>query len=413
MENNAFWPADILIPTGVNMSKWSVVACDQFSSEAGYWARVEETVGESPSTLRLIVPEAYLDRVDTVKSAGDISAQMGAYLGSGLFKTLSDSFIYLERTLSEGEVRRGLVGMLDLEAYDYTPGAKTAVRASERTIVSRLPARIDVRRRAALELPHIMALIDDSACRVIEPLAGKTAGLEPAYDFELMEGGGAIRGWRIDGDSARETVSALGTLAGSGGVQIIIGDGNHSLAAAKAYWDEIKSDIGEAERAHHPARFALVELNNVYDPAIRFEAIHRALFRVDPAAFVSELTRALPPTEPGGNGYALSWYSASGSGALTVAAPSIGEFIEKLQSFLDAYVTDTGCGIDYIHGEDALKALAGERGCVGLELQAMDKSEFFKTVENGAIFPKKSFSIGHARDKRYYLECRAITENGN
>ena len=240
MGSNAFWPADILLPTGIDMSKWSVVACDQFSSEPGYWARVEATVGSSPSALRLIVPEAYLDRVDTQKSAADISARMEAYLGNSLFRTLRDTFVYIERTLSGGEVRRGLVGMLDLEAYDYAPGAKTAVRASERTIVSRLPARIDVRRKAALELPHIMALIDDSSCRVIEPLAAKKGSLEPVYDFKLMEGGGSIRGWRLSGEDARAAETALGGLASEGGVQIIIGDGNHSLAAAKVYWTRSK-----------------------------------------------------------------------------------------------------------------------------------------------------------------------------
>jgi hypothetical protein len=405
---NAFWPADILIPIGIDMSKWSVVACDQFSSEADYWARVEAYVGRAPSTLRLIVPEAYLDRVDTLRSAGDIAAHMEDYLGEGRFKTLRESFVYVERTMSGGEVRRGLVGMLDLEAYDYTPGAKTAVRASERTILSRLPARIDVRRRAALELPHIMALIDDRACGVIEPLAAKKDRLEPVYDFELMEGGGSIRGWRLGGGDALDVEAALGCLTSKSGVQIIIGDGNHSLAAAKAYWDEIKTGVDTSGRAAHPARYALVELCNVYDPAVRFEAIHRVLFGVDRGAFLSELERALSSDKPGGEEYTLRWSDAAGSGTVTVAACSIGEFIERLQTFLDDYVAGTGCGIDYIHGDDALRKLAGESGCVGLEMPAMDKSEFFKTVENGAIFPKKSFSIGHARDKRYYLECRAI-----
>ena len=402
---NAFWPADILLPTGIDMSKWSVVACDQFSSEPGYWAHVDNTVGQSPSTLRLIVPEAHLDMVDTQKSAGDISAQMAAYLNDGLFGTLKDSFVYVERAVSSGEIRRGLVGMLDLEAYDYAPGAQTPVRASEKTIVSRLPARIDVRRRAALELPHIMALIDDRDCRVIEPLAAKRDRLEPVYDFRLMEDGGTIRGWRVSGGDAGEVVAALGGLTSDSGVQIIIGDGNHSLAAAKVYWNELKAAAGTSVTADHPARYALVELNNVYDPAVRFEAIHRVLFRVAPEAFVTELTRALPS---GAGGYALRWHSAAGSGELTVAAGSIGEFIERLQTFLDDYVARTGCGIDYIHGDESLKKLAGDSGCVGLEMPAMDKSEFFKTVGNGAIFPKKSFSIGHAGDKRYYLECRRI-----
>lgn len=402
---NAFYPADILIPAGTDITKWSVIACDQFSSEPGYWARVEETVGGAPSTLRLIVPEAYLDRVDTARSAEEIAVRMLEYLNSGLFRKLDDSFVYIERTISDGRVRRGLVGMLDLDAYDYAQGAKTLIRASERTIVERLPARIDIRRRAPLELPHIMALIDDRQCRVIEPLSEKKDRFEKIYDFTLMEGGGAIRGWRVNGAQLRETADALGCLAQSGGVQIIIGDGNHSLAAAKSYWDELKKNLEPAERESHPARFALVELNNVYDPAIDFEAIHRVIFNTDPEACVKELKRALPEER---GGYALRWATAAQSGTLTVGAGSIGHFIERLQAFLDDYVKRTGCVIDYIHGDDTALQLASRQNCVGLLLPTMDKSEFFGTVSVGTLFPKKSFSIGHARDKRYYLECRAI-----
>jgi hypothetical protein len=404
MTENAFFPADILLPARADMTKWSVIACDQFSSEPEYWARVGRFVGDAPSTLRLIVPEAYLDRVNTAESAGIIGAEMEAYLKPGLFRKLTDSFIYIERTISDGRIRRGLIGMLDLEAYDFSPGARTLVRASERTIVARLPARIDVRRRAPLELPHIMALIDDRERRVIEPLSEKKNSLEQVYDFELMEGGGSIKGWRVSGDALEPVGDALGCLAGKSGVEIIIGDGNHSLAAAKAYWDEIKTDLDESTRSGHPARCALVELNNVYDPAISFEAIHRVVFRTDPAALISALQQALPA----GGGYELHWITASGSGNMTVGASGIGDFIEKLQTFLDDYVRTTGCDIDYIHGEDTVEKLAREQGCVGLLLPTMDKSEFFRTVSAGGLFPKKSFSIGYARDKRYYLECREI-----
>ncbi|SHI23602.1 Protein of unknown function [Sporobacter termitidis DSM 10068] len=405
MAENAFWPADILLPDGTDMTKWSVIACDQFSSEPDYWARVERTAGAAPSTLRLIVPEAYLDRVDTARSAEVIGAQMDAYLRQGLFKKLENSFIYVERTVSDGRVRRGLVGMLDLEAYDFSLGAKTAVRASERTIVSRLPARVDVRRKAPLELPHIMALIDDRDGRVIEPLAEKKGLLEPAYAFELMEGGGAIRGWRVAGDDLQDVLAALNGLASPGGVQIIIGDGNHSLAAAKGYWEELKASLSPSALEGHPARYALVELNNVYDPAIGFEAIHRVVFGADPLALISEMKNALPLDC---DGYALEWRTADRRGALTVGARSIGDFIERLQSFLDDYVAKNGCAIDYIHGEEAVEKLAARKDCVGFLLPTMDKSEFFGTVSAGALFPKKSFSIGHARDKRYYLECREI-----
>ncbi len=410
MTDNAFLPADILLPRGADMTKWSVIACDQFSSERAYWERVRETVGDAPSTLKLIVPEAYLDEVNTAESAVAIAEMMQKYQQDGIFTSYKDSYIYIERTISDGRVRRGLVGQLDLELYDYTPGAKTPVRASEKTIVSRLPARIDVRRLAFLELPHIMALIDDRDCRIIEPLREKTADLEQAYSFTLLEGGGTIKGWRVTGEAAKTIEAGLSCLADNSPVQIIIGDGNHSLAAAKGYWDEIKGGLSAGERQTHPARFALVELNNVYDPAISFEAIHRVVFNTQPETLLEALKNTLPI---GSEGYEVRWVKAAAqggpdSGSVRVKAATIGQLIEMLQAFLDDYVVRTDCVIDYIHGEDSVVALTKEPGSIGFLLPAMDKSDFFHTVAAGIVFPKKSFSIGHARDKRYYLECRLI-----
>lgn len=388
------------------MTKWSVIACDQFSSERDYWERVLKTVGDAPSTLSLIVPEVYLEEVNTAQSAVTIAAKMQDYLQGNLFKTYGNSYIYIERTISDGRIRRGLIGQLDLELYDYTLGAKTPVRASEKTIVSRLPARIDVRRLAFLELPHIMALIDDSACNVIEPLADKTAEFEKVYDFTLLEGGGAIKGWRITGEDAKEIEVGLHCLSENSDIQIIIGDGNHSLAAAKGYWDEIKGGINEQDRKTNPARFALVELNNVYDPAISFEAIHRVVFNANTDSLLDALKRTLPIGTD--DGYDLRWTHATAQGSLRVKAATIGQLIEMLQSFLDNYVEKNGCDIDYIHGDDSVVSLTRQADSIGFLLPAMDKSDFFQTVSAGGVFPKKSFSIGHARDKRYYLECRLI-----
>jgi uncharacterized protein (DUF1015 family) len=221
-----------------------------------------------------------------------------------------------------------------------------------------------------------------------------------------MEDGGAIKGWRVTGGDAVEIEDGLRCLCEKSDVQIIIGDGNHSLAAAKAYWDEIKGSFSENERGNHPARFALVELNNVYDPAISFEAIHRVVFNVNPGALIDKLKKALPIADDGG--YELRTVTAEGQGSLRVDAPSIGKLIELLQTFLDDYVKQTGCEIDYIHGADSVLSLTNEPNTIGFLLPAMDKADFFQTVTAGAVFPKKSFSIGHARDKRYYLECRAI-----
>ena len=406
MNKNAFLPADILLPDGVDMTKWSVIACDQFSSEPSYWDRVEQAVGDSPSALKLIVPEARLETIDPVASAVAAGSEMENYLKDGLFKTVGQSFIYLERTLSDGSVRRGLVGMLDLEAYDYRPGAQSAVRASEKTILSRLPARLEIRKRAALEMPHIMALIDDPDRRVIEPLAGRTEGLEPVYNFELMEGGGTVAGWRVAGLDSDAVLDGLTSLSRRSPVQIIIGDGNHSLAAARDYWDELRPTLDADARETHPARFALVELNNVYDPAIGFEPIHRLVCDTDPSALVDALEAALS----GGSGraYPLQWTAGGKTGGFTIHAPGIGAMIERLQAFLDTYVEETAGSIDYIHGERSLKTLSAQDSCIGFLMPGMDKSEFFATVMTGGVFPRKSFSIGNARDKRYYLECRAI-----
>ncbi len=406
MTNISFLPADILLPDGVDMEKWSVVACDQFSSEPIYWDRVEKMIGESPSTLKFIVPEARLEIIDPEQSAAAAGGEMEKYIKDGLFRTIEHAFIYVERTVSDGSVRRGLVGMIDLEAYDYMPGSRSVVRASEKTILSRLPARIEIRKRAPLEMPHIMALINDKERRVIETLAEETAELEPVYNFELMENGGRVKGWRVTGSVCAGVTDRLAALFEGCPVQIIIGDGNHSLAAAKDYWDKLKPSLGKQEQDGHPARYALVELGNVYDSAIVFEAIHRLVSGIDPAKLVNALASHLS----GGAGYdyTLGWVSTGGTGRLTARAFSIGEMIDKLQTFLDAYVGKSGGIIDYIHGEQSLNELSKTEGHLGLLLPPMDKSDFFNTVIDSGVFPKKSFSIGSAQDKRYYLECRAI-----
>ena len=404
MAENAFYPADILIPASADMTKWSVVACDQFSSDRDYWERVKAFVGGAPSTLKLIVPEAYLEDGDTEARAAAIAREMDEYLSSDLFRTLDSSYVYVERTLESGAVRRGLVGVLDLEKYDYAPGSRTAIRASEGTIVSRLPARIKVRRGAKLELPHIMALINDRIKTVIEPLAGEKLPL--LYDFDLMEGGGHIRGFQVTGAAAERTAAALMRLAEASDVQVIMGDGNHSLAAAKGFWDEIKGSLPDGERETHPARFALVELNNVYDPAIEFEAIHRAVFGVDAAAFAD----ALAALDSQSGQWPVRCRTAAGDRELRVEADTIGGLIGKVQEFIDGYLEANGGAVDYIHGEAEVLALGERDNAAGIVLPAMGKSDFFATVESGGAFPRKSFSIGHAREKRYYLECRRITK---
>jgi len=403
---NVFMPADILLPKDVLMEKWSVVACDQFSSEREYWERVREDVGDNPSTLNMIIPEAFLEGMDEAEEIKKISEAMAEYVDSGLFREVRDSFVYVERTQPDGRIRRGIVGSVDLEAYDFTC-TKAAIRASEGTVLDRLPPRIAIRQSARLELPHIMTLIEDKGDGVIGSLSKKAEKLPVLYDFPLMEGGGHIRGMQVTGDDALEVMGAINALHEKNEMLMVMGDGNHSLAAAKVYWDELKKGLSGEERQRHPSRFALVEVNNVYDDAIDFEAIHRVVFNVDPDKLVSALERAMP-ADSKLSCYNLSWYAQGRSGSIAVAADCVGSMISVLQEFLDGYAEREGARIDYIHGLDSVIKLSNPQRCLGLELPNMEKSDFFATVAERGVFPKKSFSIGHARDKRYYLECRKL-----
>jgi len=405
MIKDVFTPADILLPESSAPETWSVIACDQFSAEKEYWERVRDKVGTAPSTLSMIIPEAYLDEIDENERVSSISSAMDDYIGRGLLRRAEDSFILVERTLPDGRVRRGLVGTVDLDEYDFS-GADSAIRASEGTVLERLPARIRIRRAAGLELPHIMTFIDDGNDSVIGPLMMKRDGLPLLYDFELMEGGGHIRGMRVCGGDALEIVTAMRVLHKKNRTLMVIGDGNHSLAAAKVYWDELKEGLSEADKANHPAGRALVEVNNVYDPAISFEAIHRVMFDTDPDEFLRGFMQAMP----GGNDYELRWVSRGRNGVIGVSASCIGDMLTSVQTFIDGYTDSTRCRVDYIHGADAAERLAQEERRIGLILPAMDKSELFGTVTSKGVFPQKSFSVGHARDKRYYLECRLIKQ---
>jgi len=398
-----FTTADVLLPDNLALEKWSVIACDQFSSQREYWERVRRNIGGEPSTFEMIIPEAYLEEIDIEKEAGRISAVMADYYCRKIFREIKDSFVYVERTQPDGRIRKGVVGAVDLDEYDFT-GKESAIRASENTLVERLPARIKIRRAAAVELPHIMVFINDGGGTVIEPLAEKAGALPLLYDFELMEDGGHIRGMRVTGDEAEELREAMRALQGESGTLMVVGDGNHSLAAAKRYWDDLKLSLPPPEKENHPARRALVEINNVYDAAISFEAIHRVVWTDDPIKLASDLAEATPM----GEDFALRWVSGGESGIIGIKADCTGNMLAGMQSFLDGFVARNKCRIDYIHGVESVRQIAADGSCLGLILPAMDKAGLFETVESGRVFPKKSFSVGHARDKRYYLECREI-----
>jgi len=404
LKKHIFTPTDILLPklSKKDMEAWAVIACDQFSSEKDYWKRVQKLVGDRPSTLEMIIPEAYLEEVEQKSATQKICDTMREYISSDVLETIENSFVYVERTLPDGRIRKGIVGAVDLEEYDFTD-ARSAIRASEGTALDRLPPRVAVRRVASLELPHIITFIDDREKTVIEPLSDMD-NLPTLYDFSLMEGGGSIKGKKVTGEIAQKVMGALDLLHEKSDMLMIMGDGNHSLAAAKVYWDEIKQKLDDSERENHPARRALVEVNNVYDMAIDFEAINRVIFNTDAAVFITEFTNAMPK----GNDYAIKWFTATGSGEIGIAAECIGDLYAVMQDFVDGFTVRSGGTIDYIHGDDTTVKLAKKENAVGLILPAMDKSEFFETVTKRGVFPRKSFSVGHARDKRYYLECRKI-----
>ena len=415
-----FGPADILIPADCDMAKWSVVACDQFSSQPGYWDALDRYVGDAPSTLRLMLPEAYLERRDPFAEAKGINATMRRYLEGGVFRTLPSSCVYLERTQTDGKVRRGLVGALDLEAYDYSATSASPIRATEGTVPERLPPRVRVRRDAPLEMPHIMVLMDDPQNGVLGSLeAGAEKGRLPKlYDFDLNCGGGHLRGWQVSGDDAAALEREMDAYAqairerykGAAPAMFAIGDGNHSLAAAKNCWEEVKrSGLTPEQLRAHPARFSLVELVNIHDDAIVFEPIHKVLFDTDPGSFLDEVKAFWARRSQASDaGHPLRLLAGGREEALTVGGMTIGQLIGAAEEFCQSYIAAHGGRIDYIHNDDTALEMGRRPGGAAIMLPKMRKSELFTSIIRSGPFPKKSFSIGHAEDKRYYLECRKI-----
>ncbi len=407
-------PADILIPKRADLSKWSVVACDQYTSEPEYWARVEQEVGSAPSALRLILPELYLEQPGVADKIAGIHQAMASYLKEDVFAAYPQSYFYLERTLADGTVRRGLIGAIDLEQYDYAVGAKPLIRATEGTVLERIPPRMRVREGAPLELPHIMLLLDDSKKRVIEPLADQTDTLERVYDFELMERGGHARGWRLDDKQTARVERALGTLYDKSAAEnehpllFAVGDGNHSLATAKACYEKLKQTLPEKEWKKSPARYALVEIVNLHDDSLRFEPIHRVIFGVNPKHFLRTLSEYFDVTTASDDGQRFKYVTGDNMGEISILNPTSNLCVGTLQAFIDFYLKEYGGRVDYIHGDDVVLSLASQPGNIGLILPAMEKSDLFKTIQLDGVLPRKTFSMGHANDKRFYLECRRI-----
>lgn len=396
---NAFLPADILLPKE-NFEKWAVIACDQYTSEPDYWKAAEDYAKDSPSALNIVFPEAYLSK-DNSKRISQINANMKKYIDSGVFNEFKNTFVYIRRTVTGGKVRRGVVGLIDLCDYSYEKGSKTLIRATEETVPERIPPRVKIRKDAPLELPHIMLLIDDPDMTVIAPLDKKTAGEKPLYDFDLMLNGGHITGKALDGKNADEMQTALNALIENSDDKLLfaVGDGNHSLAAAKECYRINKSE---------KSRYALVEIVNIHDESLEFEPIYRVIFGADPEKVIKDFTE-----------FAGGEYNGSDSQKFTCVFGEIEREISvkplsklcvgTLQRFIDKYIKENPeLKVDYIHGEESLRSISEKSNTVGFIFNGMKKSELFDAVKQDGSLPRKTFSMGHANDKRFYLEARAL-----
>lgn len=422
-------PEILLPPKGTDMYKWAVVACDQFTSQKEYWEEARRIIGDAPSTLDLILPEAWLGAQDEQARIARIKEKMQEYLHNGTLVKQPQGFVLVERTAA-GNTRHGLVMALDLEKYDYSKGSGTLIRATEGTIVERIPPRLRIREGAAVELPHILVLIDDPEETVIEPLTAQAKKLPLLYDTDLMLGGGHISGRLVSGEKeimgVLEALTALSDKAafekkyGSKPVLLFaMGDGNHSLATAKANWEKIKATLPEEQREDHPARYALIELNNVHDKGIVFEAIHRNVFGIPGEKLVEALLQKLreqnggaeigPEQAPaGGEKHVIPFYYGDKSGAFIVTEPAVQLAVGTLQNAIDAVLKELGGEVDYIHGIDVVKELAQKPDTTGFLLPDMEKSELFPTVVYDGALPRKTFSMGEAAEKRYYMEARLL-----
>lgn len=411
--------ANILLPKDVDMTKWSVVACDQYTSEPEYWKEVEKEVGSSPSTLNLILPELYLEDTDVEDRIKKINKTMEEYLDESMFNEYKDTMIYLERTQKDGKVREGLMAMVDLEDYSYEKGSQTLIRATEKTVIERIPPRLKVRENASLELPHIMILIDDEKKNIIESLKDKVTSEDVVYDFDLMENGGHIKGYKLSDEVINGIESGLESLMDNdyfekkynvknkGVLLFAMGDGNHSLATAKANYENLKKTMSEDEYLNNPARYALVEVVNLHSPALEFEPIHRVIFNTDVNNLVEELHKYYDINEDGDGEY-FELVTKDFDKRLYISNPKSNIAVGSIQMFLDDYLKDHSGKLDYIHGDETTRSMGSEEGNVGILFEVMPKEELFRTVILDGALPRKTFSMGHSYDKRYYLEARKI-----
>ena len=420
-----FKPADILLPAfsqdSQKMKLWSVVACDQYTSEPKYWDQVNTLTKGNYSTLYLTVPEIYLNDTDIDTRIANTNTAMRQYMEQGVFKEYKNSYIFVERTLRNGIKRYGIIGMADLEDYDYSIGSQTKIRATEGTVISRIPPRLKVRQDACVELPHIMLLIDDDSCDIIESNRHLTDSFQKVYDFDLMQSSGHLTGYLLSKEAAAaldrklEQLSDLDIFNQKYGVKknaplvFAMGDGNHSLATAKAYYENLKQEIGVKQAKNSPARYALCELVNLHDKSLVFEAIHRVAFHASGEKFLKELENQYTISyEENAIGQSFLFVYNGKKQKITVTDPTEYLTVATIQKLLDSFVPAEGGEIDYIHGEDVVETLCKDGKNFGIILKAMNKSDLYKSVILDGALPRKTFSMGDACDKRFYTEARKI-----
>ena len=399
MDNKCcFSPADILLPKK-DFEKWSVIACDQYTSEPEYWKSAEKTVGNSASALHVILPEAYLDD-KTPEKIEKINATMTEYINSDILNSHKNSVIYIERVQSDGKIRHGIIGKIDLAQYDYHKGSDAAIRATEETVLERIPPRVRIRENAPLELPHVMLLIDDPEKTVIEPITAQKSDFEALYNFDLMLNAGHISGWKLSDAAAQEVISALCELESKNdGLLFCVGDGNHSLASAKACYEKNPNEKN---------RYALVEFVNIHDAALEFEPIYRVVFGVNPDTLINAFVDACGGNYCGDDAQKFVCVIGNEKREISVK-PTSKLCVGTLQAFLDNYIKDhSDVTIDYIHGIESVEKLCKAENTVGFLFDGMRKDELFPAVFNDGSLPRKTFSMGHADDKRFYLEARII-----
>ena len=397
MKKQWFYPADILLPKD-NFEKWAVIACDQYTSDQSYWEQAAQLAAGAPSSLRIVYPEAYLSE-EREKRISSINQTMREYCANGVFREIPDTFVYVERETSGG-TRRGIVGLIDLQEYSFEKTSQALIRATEATVTERIPPRVEIRRDACLEIPHVMLLIDDPGKTVIEPLTARKDAFAPLYDFDLMMRGGHIRGFAVDKPGEAAITAALANLHEQcGGLLFAVGDGNHSLATAKECYSLHPTDR---------SRYALVEVVNVHDSSLHFEPIYRVLFGVDPDDVIRSFSEARGGEADGAEAQTFTCVAGTRERKIAVT-PSHPLSIGTLQAFLDEYLAaHPSATLDYIHGENALRELAKGENTLGFLFSGMEKSELFEAVRQGGSLPRKTFSMGTADDKRFYMECRKL-----